>query len=179
MNNSSPMLETLVAHYQEFLGFLEKRVGRATAEDILQEAFARGIAKEDDLKREAAALAWFYRTLRNAVIDHYRRTGASERALEAFAHELDSAVSPEVEVRTNPCACVGHLAKTLKPEYEHVLTRIEVEGATVGEYAVEEGLKPNSAAVRAFRARKALERRVVRECGACAAAGCTDCTCSR
>ena len=40
---------TLVANHREFLAFVEKRVGdRALAEDILQDAFVRGVDKLAD-----------------------------------------------------------------------------------------------------------------------------------
>ena len=47
---------------------------RETAEDILQEAFGRALTRVDTLRDDESAVAWFYRLLRNAVIDHYRRT---------------------------------------------------------------------------------------------------------
>jgi DNA-directed RNA polymerase specialized sigma24 family protein len=33
---------------------------------------------------------WFYRVLRNAAIDRFRRRGTAVRALEAFARELEA-----------------------------------------------------------------------------------------
>ncbi|RZO51679.1 MAG: hypothetical protein EVA89_33160 [Sandaracinaceae bacterium] len=78
----------LAARQPEFLGFLERRLGdRALAQDILQDAFVRSLDKLADLRDPGAAVAWFYRTLRNASTDHARRGGASRRALEAFATE--------------------------------------------------------------------------------------------
>ena len=56
-----------------FLAFVQRRVGaRAIAEDILQEAFARALARGDNLRDGESAVAWFYRLLRNALIDHHR-----------------------------------------------------------------------------------------------------------
>lgn len=67
----------------DFLRFVEKRVdSRATAEDILQSAFVRGIEKESTLRDEESAVAWFYRLLRNAVIDHYRSKRSADRLFE-------------------------------------------------------------------------------------------------
>jgi RNA polymerase sigma-70 factor (ECF subfamily) len=60
---------------------------REAAEDILQEAFVRGMGRADALREDESAVAWFYRLLRNAVVDHYRRRGAEERALARFAAE--------------------------------------------------------------------------------------------
>jgi RNA polymerase sigma-70 factor (ECF subfamily) len=170
------ILRVLVDNHRQFLAFLEPRVGsRAVAEDILQEAFARGIDKLDALRSEESAVAWFYRLLRNAVIDHYRRQAAAGRALEAFAAELEQ--EPTSGLRGAVCRCVGELAGTLKPEYAAALKRIELDGVSVKDYATELGISSSNAAVRVFRAREALRKQVARACGTCAQHGCFDCTC--
>jgi len=174
---SEAALQTLVENHRVFLRFLERRVrNRETAEDILQEAFGRAITSLGALRDEESAVAWFYRLLRNAVIDHYRRTAASSAAIERFAAELDDAVPPP-EVRGEICRCVARLAPTLKPEYADALKRVEVDGLSVRAYAEEQGLSANNAGVRVFRARAALRKQVVASCGTCAEHGCTDCTC--
>ena len=179
METSAGVIRTLVQSRGDFLAFVEKRVGRRDlAEDILQEAFARGIDRAGTLANDASATAWFYRTLRNAVIDRHRRRGAEDRALAAFAAELDTH-DPESEAPPgNVCQCVSQLTSTLKPEYADALHRIEVDGLTVKAYAEEQGLTANNAAVRVFRAREALRKKVHAACGACADEGCLDCNCS-
>jgi len=165
---------TLVANHRDFLAFIERRVGnRATAEEILQDAFVRSIGKLDDVRE--SAVGWFYRVLRNAIIDHYRRTAANERRHEAYARETD--ITDE-ELHRVACKCVTVLAKTLKPEYANALERVEVDGLSVKDYADEAGISSNNAGVRVFRAREALRKQVARSCGTCATHGCVDCTCS-
>ena len=160
-----------------FLSFLENRIGRRDlAEDVLQESFARSLDKVP-LESEESAVAWFYRVLRNAVIDHYRRSGASERALAALARQLDEEVAPDLDERNAVCRCVARLSETLKAEYALALRRIDVDGLSVRDYAAEAGISANNAGVRVFRAREALRKRVVRWCGSCAERGCIDCTC--
>src|SRR5688500_16720416 len=89
---SAEVVSALVQNHREFLAFLERRVGdRTVAEDLLQEAFVRGIERADTVQNQEAVAAWFYRTLRNAVVDHYRRTGAGARAMAAAAAELPTA----------------------------------------------------------------------------------------
>ena len=168
----------LVANHRQFLGFLERRVGSsAVAEDILQDAFVRGMAKLDTVQNDESVVAWFYRILRNSVIDHHRRRATASRGLGAFASELDAHADPEPEVRGAICRCVTELAQTLKPEYAAVLRRVEVDGIAVKDYAAEAGISSGNAAVRIFRAREALRKRVSRSCGTCAEHGCLDCTC--
>ena len=172
------VVRILVANHRQFLGFLEKRVGsRAIAEDILQEAFLRGVNKLDTLRSDESAVAWFYRLLRNAVIDYKRRTGAAARKLDAFAHELESQFEPDVETRGAICMCVAELAATLKEDYAEALRTVEVEGVAVKDYAVQAGVSQSNAGVRVFRAREALRKQVLRSCGTCADHGCVDCTC--
>ncbi|MEO5727299.1 MAG: sigma-70 family RNA polymerase sigma factor [Byssovorax sp.] len=175
---TADVVRLLVANHREFQRFLEKRVGsRALAEDILQEAFVRGIGRIETLRNDESAVAWFYRTLRNAVTDHHRRHDVAERALAAFAEELEKHADPEDEIRGAVCQCVARLAETLKPEYADALQSIEVEGVPVKTFAEERGISSNNAAVRVFRAREALRRQVVASCGTCADHGCLNCTC--
>ncbi|HET9751549.1 MAG TPA: sigma-70 family RNA polymerase sigma factor [Myxococcales bacterium] len=171
------MLAALAGQRRAFLSFLERRVGhREVAEDVLQEAFARSLDKLP-LESEESAVAWFYRVLRNAVIDHYRRSGSSERALAALSEKLDREVPVALDERDAVCRCVSRLSETMKPEYALALRRIDVDGVPVQEFAAEAGITPNNARVRVFRARETLRKRVVRWCGSCAERGCVDCTC--
>lgn len=176
--DTAEAVRALVENHRAFLAFLEKRVGsRALAEDILQEAFVRGMDKISALRDGESAVAWFYRMLRNAVVDHWRRNQSAARRLESFAAELEEAVTPPPEVAAVVCQCVATLADALKPEYAAALKRIEVDGVSVKAYADEVGISASNAAVRVFRARGALRKQVQRSCGSCAEHGCLDCTC--
>ena len=71
-------ISTLLENHRAFLNYLERRAGdRALAEDILQDAFAKVVARPDQAPDDEAIVPWFYRTLRNAVIDQFRRRGAA------------------------------------------------------------------------------------------------------
>ncbi|HEY5935956.1 MAG TPA: sigma-70 family RNA polymerase sigma factor [Kofleriaceae bacterium] len=165
----------LVANHREFLAFVQKRVGNAAiAEEILQDAFVRSIEKLDTVRE--TAVGWFYRVLRNAIIDHHRRTASAERRDEALARELDN--EQDDELHRVACKCVAELADTLKPEYASALRRVEIDGLSVKDYADESGISANNAGVRIFRAREALRKQVARACGTCATHGCLDCTCN-
>lgn len=168
---------TLVANHREFLAFVEKRVGnRATAEEILQDAFVRSADKLDTVRD--TAIGWFYRVLRNAIIDHHRRAAAAGRRRDAYAREQDVHEAPDDDLQRAVCRCVAQLADTLKPEYAAALKRIEVDGISVKDYADEAGISSSNAGVRIFRAREALRKQVARACGTCATHGCVDCTCA-
>ena len=171
------MIAALTGNHRRFLSFLEKRVGsRADAEDILQDAFVRGLARAGEIRDEDRAVAWFYRLLRNAVVDHWRARGSRERAVEEAAREL-AAVDPEMEREI--CRCFEALLPTLKPEYATMVREIDLGGRRPVDVAAEQGITANAAMVKLHRARKALRLRLEESCRTCATHGCLDCTCGR
>lgn len=174
------VVRVLVENHRRFLAFLRKRVrSPEVAEDILQDAFVRGLDKAGSLREGESAVAWFYRLLRNALVDHYRRAGAEARALQRIASEAgDGEPAADPELMGVVCDCIGSLVGTLKPEYATALRRVDLGGASVKEFAAESGIEPGNAAVRLHRARQALRREVERACGTCATHGCLDCDCA-
>jgi RNA polymerase sigma-70 factor (ECF subfamily) len=169
--------EVLVANHRDFLRFVERRIGsRALAEEIVQDAFVRSLDRGDEIRD--SVVGWFYRVLRNAVIDYQRRQTVADRRLDQFAAELDASGAADEELAKIACACVLKLADTLKPEYSDALRRIEVDQIAVKDYADATGISASNAGVRIFRAREALRKQVARSCGTCAEHGCLDCTCS-
>jgi RNA polymerase sigma factor (sigma-70 family) len=172
------VLDALLQNHRAFLAYLTRRVGdRALAEDILQDGFAKALARPEQVPGDEALVPSIYRMLRNAAIDRFRRQGVADRALEAFARELQTGETVSEETRAEVCQCISRLATTLKPDYADALRAIEVEGQPVKAYAERKGLTAGNAAVRVFRAREALKRRVMESCGTCAEHGCLDCTC--
>ncbi len=203
---SADVTRQLVANHRRFLAFLEPRVeSRAVAEEILQAAFVRSLEKADELRDEERAVAWFYRLLRNAVVDHYRRRASYARALERSAAEAaaqpPSATSPpsasssflpssssvdglpaglgDAALEAEVCQCMHALLPTLQPQYAELLERVELGGQKLGEVAAELGITAGNAAVRLHRARRALKRQLEKSCGSCATHGCLQCTCER
>src|ERR1051325_7678007 len=101
---------TLLENHRAFLRYVERRVGdRAAAEDILQDAFAKALVRPDQMPDGEALVPWFYRTLRNAAIDRLRRQGAVDRALAAFARELETTETVPDETRNEGCRCINRL----------------------------------------------------------------------
>jgi RNA polymerase sigma factor (sigma-70 family) len=170
---------TLLANRTAFLRYLESRVGDAAlAEDILQDAFVKVAARPESAPADEGVVPWFYRTLKHAAIDQFRRRASASRALDAFSRELAAHQAPPDELAGEICGCVSRLASTLKPEYRDAVLRVDVGGAAVKDFAAEAGISPGNAAVRLFRARTALKKRVAESCGACATHGCLNCTCN-
>ena len=180
LGESEPPIARLLENHRAFLDYLSRRVGdRALAEDILQDAFAKFVSRPDQAPADDAIVPWFYRTLRNAAIDRFRRRASTDRALAAFAREIQTHDTPPPDVEGEICACVTRLAATLKPEYAAAIDAVDLKGQPVAAFAVEQGLSASNAGVRVFRARQALKKRVLQSCGVCAEHGCVDCTCRR
>lgn len=178
MADTPAPLDVLVENHRAFLAYLERRVGdRALAEDILQDAFVRMVDAPGKAPGEEEIVPWFYRVLRNATIDRFRRQATAARALEAFARELEIQTAAEPELEAEICGCVRRLAGTLKSDYAEALEAIDVGGMPVKTFAEQHGLSAGNAGVRVFRAREALKRRLLESCGTCAEHGCRDCTC--
>jgi RNA polymerase sigma-70 factor (ECF subfamily) len=168
------IVAALVAGHRDFLAFVERRVrDRAVAEEILQDALVRSLEHTGEIRE--SAIGWFYRVLRNAIIDRARRGAVRDQ--HAAALEAEAETTTDAELHAAVCRCVTTLAATLKPEYADALQRIDVDGVAVKTYADEAGISPSNAGVRIFRARAALRAQVARACGTCATHGCLDCTC--
>jgi len=174
---NAEVVATLVANHRRFLAFLERRVGdRTLAEEILQDAFVRGVERAGSVRSDESAVAWFFRLLRNAIVDHHRRASTPLRSAGDIG-EASEPAAHDAEIEAEACRCVLGLAETLKPEYARALQRVDVEGVAVQDYAAEVGITANNASVRLFRAREALKQRVGATCRTCADHGCLDCTC--
>jgi RNA polymerase sigma factor (sigma-70 family) len=174
---SAAVVERLVAGHKEFLSFLESRVhGRAAAEEILQAAFVKAIEAGDSIRESESAVAWFYRVLRNAIVDFYRHRASESRALDVHAREPELPTEPELSAAI--CQCMRTLIPSLKAEYAEVLERVDLAEQPIPEVALSLGISLNNATVRLHRARQALKRQLERNCRTCATHGCLDCTCS-
>src|SRR5579871_2563816 len=95
-------VERLIASRQQFLGFLTQRLrDSATAEDILQSAYFKAIEHGQEIRDDDSTVAWFYRLLRNALIDHYRRSEVRYKADAQYASEIP--LTYETELKATVC----------------------------------------------------------------------------
>ncbi len=168
----------LVDNHRRFLAFLERRVGsQAVAEELLQAAYVRTLEKGGALRDGESAVAWFYRLLRNALIDHYRKQAAEGRALEREAREATEAgAGSGAEDRPSAPAwasCCPHSS----PSTPSCCGRWTWRSAACPRWPRRPASPPNNAGVRLHRARQALKRQLERSCGTCATHGCLDCSC--
>lgn len=173
---SPEVVARLLASHRAFLAFLQARVSdRAVAEEILQAAFVRTLERGGALRESESAVAWFYRLLRNALVDHYRHAAVEGRARDLQAQE--EALRSDDELHDVVCACMGGLLPNLKAEYAEVLRRVDLDEQPLARVAAELEITTNNATVRLHRARQALKRELERSCGTCATHGCLSCSC--
>lgn len=188
----SHTISGLIDQRGRFLAFVRRRVADpAVAEDILQSAYLRAIERSADLRQNDSAKAWFYRILRNAIIDHYRRRVSEVSGIDGWLVSLSAspgfltaedgqpalATNPEVE-RKEVCPCIETILDHLSPSYSGLLREVELEETSLADFARRHAITATNAAVRAHRARAAFKRALERICGSCAIAACADCTCT-
>lgn len=175
-----PALEQLLARREMFVSFVARRVGsRSVAEDIVQAAFVRGFERGDRLRDQESVVAWFYRILRNAIVDYFRSSLSQNRALEALAAEIQRTPNESAELKREICACIGGLLEELKPEYKQAIQISEINEQPLSDLASQAGISVSNAAVRVHRARQSLLKQVKETCGACAEHQCVNCNCRR
>jgi RNA polymerase sigma factor (sigma-70 family) len=175
---SPDVVAVLVDNHRKFLSFLKGRIANPSdAEEILQAAFVKSIKKSDSIRNDESVVAWFYRLLRNAVVDYYRHRDAERRAMDHLASMVTETETHQPDIERAICRCVYDLLPTLKDDYSKLLMRVDLEGASITEVATETGMTANNTRVKLHRARKALLKQLQLSCGSCAEHGCLDCDC--
>jgi RNA polymerase sigma-70 factor (ECF subfamily) len=166
----------LLAQHDRFLGFLARRLGSSEdAEELLQSAYLRALEKGVPEDVDEGVVAWFYRVLRNALVDAGRRRDAEQRRVEGLGQGQSEAA--DGELRATICACLHDVLPALKPEYADVVREVDLHDQRLADVAAAREITVNNATVRLHRARQALKKQLLRTCGACAAHGCLDCHC--
>lgn len=175
----------LVENQAAFKGFLRKHLpSDDLAEDLLQQSLLKAIRHGDGLSNKESAVAWFYRILRNTLIDFYRSRASESRKKDGLLHDMavmGQDVHPALDegLHREACACLNRLLPTLKAEYAEVVRRIDLGGEAPVDVAEDVGISYNNIVVRLHRARQALRKSLENSCGACTKHGCLDCTCAK
>lgn len=161
------VVNALLESEPQFRRYLAKRLGRpADADDVLQTFFLKAIEGAASLHDGVKLQAWLWRTLRNTLIDHYRRGAARRRLADSMAVERPDLVVGGDQPGALPCACIRALLPRLRPEYAEVLIRADINGESRVAIAATIGITATNVGVRLHRARRALHRRIERSCGA-------------
>jgi RNA polymerase sigma factor (sigma-70 family) len=148
------------------------------AEELLQAAFVKSLEKSSEVRDKEKLAAWFYRVLRNSVVDYYRKAGRNTQELTGILTELEEHAKA-VQSQNEICQCLHPLLENVKPEYREALTTIDLESGSIRDLASRAGITEGNAAVRIHRARDAMRKQIQMACGACAEHHCFDCDCRR
>jgi RNA polymerase sigma factor (sigma-70 family) len=176
------LVRRLLDHESAFRSFLRRRIGNETlVEDLLQQSFVRAVEHQHSLRNDDSVVAWFYRVLRNTVIDYYRSHGAESRRDEAFLQELthrgEDKEPPLDEMKAAVCQCLYGIMPELRSTYSELLRRIDLEGESPTQVANDLNITLNNLTVRLHRARQALRASLEQSCGMCSRHGCLNCSC--
>ena len=178
MNGANDVLDRFHRENRErLLRFIRSRVDdEALAEDVLQDCLLRAMNSNSEFEDHDRFTTWFYRVVRNAITDAYRRRAAMDRKLGALAGAPPE-FEPPTDVAGEICECLRELLPTMKPEYAELIEAMELGDATTEEMSARLGISPKNLKVRRHRARSQLRDRLERTCRSCAAHGCLDCSC--
>ncbi len=162
--------------HREILRFLQRRVGDG-AEEVLQAFFAEVLGDDTHLPRAASIRVWLGQHLERASSECYRRRSAAKGAGRVRGGDVAAMVLPDEEFDAAVCACLYMLLPTLKPEYAEILWRADLAREPREHTAKQLGTTVNNVAVRLYRARSALRKRLEQMCLTCPTHGFVDCTC--
>ncbi|MGD9934172.1 MAG: sigma-70 family RNA polymerase sigma factor [Dehalococcoidia bacterium] len=170
-------LQPLLASRQQFVDFVRRRVrDEARAEDIVHDSLVRALKSAPALRDEERLVPWFYRILRNAIIDEHRGRAVSGKHVE-FVSDVPDMVEPsETDVKAL-CGCFAALLPALKPEYAEIIRALDLAEEPGVRVAERLGVTLNNLKVRHHRARASLKRQLEKACGTCAEGRCRVCDC--
>lgn len=176
------LVDVLVKNRERFRAYLTRRIGNeAVAEELLQQSLMNALQAESKLRNQESVIPWFYRILKNALIDYYRTHSKEEKRDDSLLKELeavgDNKAPAADELKSAICQCLGGLLPTLNPGYADLVRKIDLDQESPEAVAKEMGITTNNLGVKLHRARQALRKSLERSCGACAEHACLDCTC--
>ena len=136
------VLQQLLAHESDFRVFVRRRLADdAMAEDVLQESLMRAVERQHTLQQRENVVGWFYRILRNAIVDVYRSRATESKKIGTFLQDLIAAGEDKTpafdELRPTVCACLQRLLPNIRPAYAELLQRVDLQGESLAAVAQE------------------------------------------
>ncbi len=162
---------------QRFVEYVHHRINDPElAEDIVHDSLLRALRAAPGLRDDERLIPWFFRILRNSVVDEYRKRDVARRHI-APTGELPDLPDLSKDDERTICACFEALLPSLRPEYAELIEALDLAGQRPDEVARRLGITTGNLKVRRHRARQALRRQLEDACGICAEGHCVDCTC--
>ena len=110
------------------------------------------------------AVAWFFRILRNAVVDHYWQKAGERQRANRLLLEMRAAgetySKPPKEWDAAVCACFRELLPALKPRFAELIRRVDLNGESTATVSCELKSTACTMGVLLNRSRQALRRRL-------------------
>lgn len=164
-------LGPLLANLDAFVAFVRRRSGDPElATEVVQDALAKALARQEDLRDGDRLLPWFWRIVRNTMHDALARRGRSVHVPD------DITAAPPDEQRT-VCACLSDALARLPERERQAVQRVDLADQDADAVAGELGLSLGNLKVIRHRARQHLREHLDAICRTCAAHGCLDCHC--
>jgi RNA polymerase sigma-70 factor (ECF subfamily) len=146
-------------HRERLLAFILSRgVEPDDAEDIVQEALARALARNGGPDDASRLTSWLYQVVRNAIADHWRRRRPTEDVSEEIAD-----TTPDADDHRHLLGCLEPFLARLAPEDAEALRMADAQDRPQAEVAALLGLSLSGAKSRIQRARTRLME-MYREC---------------
>jgi RNA polymerase sigma-70 factor (ECF subfamily) len=183
---SSPLADSVIQRLTENLSLFETFLRRRVqddfiVQDLLQQSLLKAIQQQHSLNNAESVVSWFYRILRNTVVDYYRSKASENTRRNDFLKQArvlaDDHVPSLDEVKGTVCSCLDDVVSALRPGYADLIRRVDLTGEPLAIVARDLQITPNNATVRLHRARQALRQSLENSCGICSKHGCLNCTC--
>ncbi|MBU2582241.1 MAG: sigma-70 family RNA polymerase sigma factor [Alphaproteobacteria bacterium] len=175
---SDAVYSVMVEIQKDMLRMLTRRLGNPDeAADVLQDFYAKVLARMGDVKDTEKLRGWMRRVLETTLIDYYRAQGkrrSGEAEFGRLEQGLERSEDPD-DLDFAICMCLYKLLPTLKSEYADVLWRADLMGQQREEILAELGLSDSNLRVRLHRARQALRQRLQETCQVCPIHGFLSC----
>lgn len=141
-------------YHASLFNFIRRRVGdRALTEDLLQEVFLKIHARLHTVNQAERLASWIYQIARHTIIDHHRVA----KATEPLPDEIAQATSQgEAELRELG-ECIHPMIAQLPTNYREAVQLFEIEGLSLKEVAVRQGISLTAAKSRVQRGREKLK----------------------
>lgn len=149
--------------------FVRRRINDPhQADDVVADVMLRIHQHLDSLDDHERVTAWVFRITRNAITDHYRRTG---RHREVLAAEIEPDTDPSADAWLDDqqatlselAACIRPLVDALPADYRRALELTDLEGRTQADAAHIEGISLSGMKSRVQRGRRQFAT-LVKQC---------------
>lgn len=160
--------EAWTAFEARLSAYVRRRVDAASADDVLGDILLRLVQHQGQLESAVNPSAWLSRVATNAIVDHYRRRSAEQRAIAQLEAVHQDGREPETlgdgSASGELAQCLPRLIRNLPEPYGEALQLTDIEGLTQTAAAKRLGLSISGMKSRVQRGRAKLKQALLRCC---------------